>query len=159
MKFVDLGRYFAPILKDQEAMLGGVHDWGRKIGGWLNWTELLTKRRAVLLAEASSGKTEEFRHQKRRLTEEGKVAFFISIEDLAGYGLDASLGPDEAAAFVTWKAGTPEGFFFLDSVDEARLNRKSYDLALRRLARELDGHLGRTHLFISCRVSDWRGVP
>jgi hypothetical protein len=159
MDFVDVNRCFAPIRKDQEAMLDADRDWGRRYGGWLDWPDLLKRRRVVLLAEALSGKTEEFRFQQQRLTTEGRAAFFVSIEDLADYGLDASLGPVEAAPLAAWKGGPEEGFFFLDSVDEARLNRKSFETALRRLSRELDGHLGRARLYISCRVSDWRGAP
>jgi hypothetical protein len=157
MDFVDLHRDFAPIGKEEEPLLLAGRDWGRRMAGWLGWPELLKRRRVVLLAEASCGKTEEFRYQQRRLAAEGKAAFFVPVEDLADHGLDASLGPTESAALAAWKSGGAEGYFFLDSVDEARLNRKSFDSALRRLARELDGHLRRAHLFISCRVSDWRG--
>src|SRR5690349_20383303 len=130
MNFVDLNRYFVPIRKDQEAMLDAGRGWGRKIAGWLDWPELLKRRRVVLLAEASCGKSEEFRHQQQRLVAEGKPAFLVRIEDLADHGLDASLGPSEAAALNAWKTGATEGYFFLDSVDEARLNRKSFDTAL-----------------------------
>lgn len=157
MEFVDLHRYFVPIGKDQEASLDAGRIWGRRVAGWLDWPDLLKKQRVVLLAEASSGKSDEFRHQQRRLAAEGKAAFFVSIEQLADYGLDAALDPAGAQALQAWKPSTEPGFFFLDSVDEARLNRKNFDAALRRLARELDPYLGRTHLFISCRVSDWRG--
>ena len=157
MDFIDLHRYFVPIHKDQEASLDVGRIWGRRIAGWLDWPALLKKQRVVLLAEASSGKSDEFRHQQMRLAAEGKPAFFVSIEQLADDGLDAALDPAGAQAFQTWKTSTESGFFFLDSVDEARLNRKNFDAALRRLARELGANLGRTHLFISCRVSDWRG--
>jgi hypothetical protein len=155
--FIDLHRYFVPIYKDQEASLDVGRVWGRRVAGWLDWPALLKKRRVVLLAEASSGKSDEFLHQQRSLAAEGKPAFFVSIEQLADDGLDAALDPAGAQALQAWKTSTEPGFFFLDSVDEARLNRKNFDAALRRLARELDDKLGRTHLFISCRVSDWRG--
>lgn len=157
MEFVDLHRYFVPIRKDEEASLDVGRIWGRRVAGWLDWPALLKKQRVVLLAEASSGKSDEFRHQQRRLAAEGKPAFFVSIEQLADDGLDAALDPAGAQAFQAWKTSTEPGFFFLDSVDEARLNRKNFDAALRRLARELGANLGRTHLFISCRVSDWSG--
>lgn len=48
--------------------------------------------------------------------------------------------------------------FFLDSVDEARLNRKSFDTALRRFAKDLGMALERTHVYVSCRVTDWKGA-
>ena len=157
MDFIDLHRYFVPIHKDQEASLDVGRIWGRRVAGWLDWPELLKKQRVVLLAEASCGKSAEFRYQQRHLAADGKPAFFVSIEQLADVGLDAALDPTGAQAFQAWKTSTEPGIFFLDSVDEARLNRKNFDAALRRLARELGANLGRTHLFISCRVSDWRG--
>lgn len=157
MDFVDLHRCFVPIHKDQEASLDVGRIWGRRAAGWLDWPALLKKQRVVLLAEASSGKSDEFRYQQRRLAAEGKPAFFVSIEQLADDGLDAALDVAGTQAFAAWKAGTEPGYFFLDSVDEARLNRKNFDAALRRLARGLGANLGRTHLFTSCRVSDWRG--
>jgi hypothetical protein len=60
-------------------------------------------------------------------------------------------------AFDHWRAGTYEGWFFLDSVDEARLVQKSFEGALKRLARELGDSLDRAHVFVSCRVTDWKG--
>ena len=159
MKFVDLSRRFSPIYRDQEVAVDAEWAWAPGMAGVIDWPELLKKRRVVLLAEASCGKSEEFRHQQLRLAAEGNWSFFVSIEDLADHGLDASLGPEEAAGLRRWKAESAKGIFFLDSVDEARLNRKSFNTALRHLARELESHLGRAHFFISCRVSDWRGRP
>ena len=72
MKFVELNRNFVPIQKDQEPSLDIGREWGRKYGGWLDWSDLLKYRRVVLLAEALSGKTEEFRNQAETL----KVAIF-----------------------------------------------------------------------------------
>src|SRR5262245_6506045 len=109
MYFVDLHRDFAPIRKDEEPFLLAGRDWGRRMAGWLGWPKLLKRRRVVLLAEASCGKTEEFHYQQRRLATEGKAAFFVPVEDLADHGLDASLGPTEAAALAAWKGGAAEG--------------------------------------------------
>jgi hypothetical protein len=138
MIFVDLHRYFAPIKKDQEPSLN-VGLWGRKFAGWLDWNELLAHRRVILLAEASSGKSEEFRNQQRALSLQGKPAFFIRLEELADQGFEAALDPGNAEAFAKWCGGTEWAYFFLDSVDEARLNRKSFDTALKKFARDLVG--------------------
>jgi hypothetical protein len=155
MPFVDLNRCFVPIGKDQEPVLdAGL--WGLRFLGWLDWRRLLEHRRVVLLAEASSGKTEEFRNQQGVLSSQGKPAFFIRIEELADQGFEAALEPSSARAFEEWRGGSGEGFFFLDSVDEARLNHKSFESALKRFARDLDRAVERARVFISCRVSDWR---
>jgi hypothetical protein len=74
MPFVELNRYFAPLRKDQPAGFEVGRQWGRTLGGWLNWGDLLSRRRVVLLAEASSGKSEEFRNQQERLVAQGKTA-------------------------------------------------------------------------------------
>jgi hypothetical protein len=63
MKFIDLNRHFMPLNKDQEPSPDIGRFWGARLGGWLNWEELRRHRRVILLAEASSGKTEEFRNQ------------------------------------------------------------------------------------------------
>jgi hypothetical protein len=55
-------------------------------------------------------------------------------------------------------AGSGEGWFFLDSVDEARLNRKSFDTALKRFARDIGDGRERGHVYVSCRVTDWNGA-
>jgi hypothetical protein len=155
MDFIDLHRWFAPVRKDQELNPDVGQSWGARLYGWLDWPALRAQRRVVLLAEAGSGKSEEFRNQARMLAAEGKPAFFLRIEELADQGFEAALGPAEATAFETWKTGTAEGFFFLDSIDEARLNRKSFESALKRFARESGPALERASVYVSCRVYDW----
>lgn len=156
MDYVELHRWFAPVRKDQEVNPDIGKLWGPKIHGWIDWEALRSYRRVVLLAEASSGKSEEFRHQARAIASEGHPAFFLRIEELADHGLEAALGPQESESFEIWKARASEGWFFLDSVDEARLNRKSFEGALKRFAREVGAALERTHIFVSCRVTDWK---
>lgn len=157
MSFVELNRCFVLIGKDQEPSLDIGRDWGRKVGGWLEWSDLREHQRVVLLAEASSGKSAEFRNQAARLSAEGHPAFCVRIEELADQGFKAALEPDAAKMFEQWRTRTGKGWFFLDSVDEARLNRKNFETALKRFARGLDPSLERARVFISCRVSDWKG--
>jgi len=76
---------------------------------------------------------------------------------LADQGFEAALELKDAKTFEEWRNGTTEGWFFLDSVDEARLNRKSFETALKRFNRDLDQSLERARVFVSCRVSDWKG--
>nr|VFJ73736.1 MAG: hypothetical protein BECKFW1821C_GA0114237_10549 [Candidatus Kentron sp. FW] len=157
--FVDLHRRFAPIGKDKEPNLeAGLHR-GFESEKRPDWSDLLQHRRVVLLAEAASGKTWEFRHRAEKIAAEGKPAFFVRIEDLADDGFEQALYPEDADAFAAWRAGgmDEEAWFFLDSVDETRLNRKSPERAVRRFVRELgpDG-AAQAHVYISCRVSDWK---
>lgn len=159
MDFVDLDRHFAPIHKDRDAELDWNLHWGRQYGGWLSWTELLQRRRVALLAEALSGKTEELEHRTLMLKGQGLPAFYVRIEDLVDRGFAAALRKDDVQSFDSWKqAGTGDAWFFLDSVDEARLNNKSFPTALRVFSNELgNDNLNRSFVIVSCRVSDWKG--
>src|SRR6266568_1468950 len=156
MAYVDLSRNFVAISKDAEPDLTLGELWGRKYGGWLKWSDLLERPRVVLLAEASSGKTDEFKNTAAALRASGSPAFFVPIEQLSQGPMEGALGP-EATLFATWKLGSSTAWFFLDSVDEARLVHKEFDAALRRLAGELGSAVGRARVLVSCRVSDWRG--
>ena len=158
MEYVELERYFMPIKKDQELDLEVTRVWGKSIGGWFDWNDLLNKWRVVLLAEALSGKTEEFRNNAEKLLEEGNSAFFVRIEELADEGFEQALDPNATHEFGKWKNGFEDGYFFLDSLDEARLNRKRFESALKKLARTISNALNRSRIFISCRVSDWKGA-
>jgi hypothetical protein len=157
MSFVELNRYFVAISKDEEPHLEFLRFWERKAPGWLDWSDLRGYQRVALLAEASSGKSAEFRNQAEKLVAEGHTAFCLRIEELADQGFEAALNGKAAKIFKQWRDGTTEGLFFLDSVDEARLNRKSFETALKRFSRELDQSLERAQVFISCRVTDWKG--
>ena len=159
MDFVELNRSFAPIEKDKELNPDIARFWGHKLSGWLNWAQLLEYRRVVLLAEAASGKTWEFQNRAQALREQGQAAFFVTIEDLADDSFVAALDPALEQAFVLWRDGDvgEDGWFFLDSVDEARLHHKSLGKALRRFAWGIGAGIGRARIYISCRVSDWKG--
>ncbi|TRX00764.1 NACHT domain-containing protein [Candidatus Methylobacter oryzae] len=158
MAYIDLNRNFVPIKKDEEIDLDVGRYWGKRIGGWLDWDALLNKQRVVILAEASSGKTAEFKGAADKIRNTGKAAFFIPIEELADEGFEQSLNPDDVSLFENWKHSLNEGYFFLDSVDEARLNHKSFEKALKKFAHAVLQHLPRCRIFISCRVTDWRGM-
>ena len=125
--------------------------------GVFGWSKLLTYSRVILLAEAGSGKTEEMKQQKKKLVEAEKFAFFVPLESLDPKRLTKRLSPEEKRRFKQWKSeGQAPGWFFLDALDELKLTDGKLDRALNRLSREIDGHLHRVHVIISCRPSDWR---
>jgi len=155
MIFVQLNRSFFPVSKDRQPVLEATRLWGHKFGDWLDWPDLRQRKRVVLLAEALSGKSEEFRSQVEEISASGSPAFMVRVEELADQGFEAALEPGSVRLFEQWRSGTGLAWFFLDSVDEARLNRKSFETALKRFARDLNQAAERAHVFISCRVSDW----
>ena len=113
--------------------------------------------RVVVLAEASSGKTAEFRHQQEALFANGKAAFFVPLDDIDDGGLQGLLTASQMTRLKQWQHSDEAGYFFCDAVDELRLSRRTLERALRWLARDLADQMPRTHVYISCRVSDWRG--
>jgi hypothetical protein len=125
----------------------------------MSWSDLLAMTRVVIPAEAGTGKTHELWETARRLQREGQGAFFCRIEDLATDGLENAFLEGNVEECRSWLAGGNAAWFFLDSVDEARLaNPRYFERALRALARALDHATSRAHIFISARVSDWRAT-
>ena len=158
MNFIDLERRFHALtdaeLEDLEALVSrSEHPFGSDIG----WPDLLDYSRVILLAEAGAGKTVEMREQAKRLVKDGKFAFFVALESLDHESVGECLSPEEEGRFEAWKEN-PEAlaWFFLDAVDEWKLTQGKLDPALRRLSRDLNGHLHHTRIILSCRPSDWR---
>ncbi len=125
----------------------------------MRWSDLLDMTRVVILAEAGTDKTHELRETARRMRREGKAAFFCRIEELAANGLENALLEGNVEEFRNWLAGHHTAWFFLDSVDEARLaNPQFFEGALRALAQALGQAISRAHIFITARISDWRAT-
>ncbi|WP_310448072.1 hypothetical protein [Thiobacillus sp.] len=123
----------------------------------IRWPELLQHPRVLLLAEAGSGKTREMQEQAKRLVGDGKHAFFVPLESLDQSGLSDLLSPEDEHRFASWKIDDRvQAWFFLDAVDELKLNQGKLDRALRRFAKDINGFLARVHVVISCRPTDWR---
>ena len=157
-EFVDLQRRFHELtdseLEDIESLLA----WsGSEFGPDIGWSELLEYDRVILLAEARSGKTAEMQEQAKRLTGEGRFAFFIPLESLGKGQVTDPLSATEEERFNRWKAdGSELAWFFLDAVDELKLTEGKLDLALNKFSKAVGGHLHRTRVIVSCRPSDWQ---
>ena len=158
-KFIDLDRRFREPTDEE---LGDVGRFGFLNSydfqpGVFGWSKLRTYSRVILLAEAGSGKTEEMKQQKEKFVEQDKFAFFVPLESLDRERLTECLPSEDERQFVKWKSdGQATAWFFLDAVDELKLIEGKLGRALNRLSREIDGHLHRVHIIISCRPSDWR---
>jgi len=125
-------------------------------GERLRWPNLIKQCRLIILSEAGSGKTFEVRHVACTLREEGKHAFFLRLEHIPRDFEDAfEVGTYEA--FKEWLASGEEGWLFLDSVDEARLrDPRDFELAIRRLSRQISTAKDRAHIVITGRTIAWR---
>ena len=130
---------------------------GLGLGSSIGWTALLEHARVVLLAEAGAGKTTEMVEQAERLAGEGQFAFCVPLESLDREPFTGLLSRPAEKKFEAWKAdGNAPGWFFLDAVGELKLTSGKLDRALGRLSREIDSHLDRARVIVSCRPSDWR---
>ncbi|MFH2064913.1 MAG: hypothetical protein ABIK15_06935 [Pseudomonadota bacterium] len=120
------------------------------------WDQLFDLYRVVILAEAGAGKTEEIQQITTKLRSEGKDAFFFRLESLSN-GLQTSFEIGNKKEFESWLSTEREAWFFLDSVDEARLKSfKNFEEAIRNFAAELGNAKQRSHIYITSRPSEWR---
>lgn len=153
---VPLIRRFRPVAKDADTDEADSLQllWGHsklKV-----WTDLQEAYRTVILADAGAGKTFEMEGQARRLRERGRQAFFLRIENISD-GLAGSLEVGTSDDFTQWQQGEEEGWFFLDSVDEARLDDpRAFETAIGRLASAIESAMHRAHVCISSRPYAWR---
>jgi hypothetical protein len=153
---VPLERQFLPVPKSQEE---AESDEILSVWGHVKpkpWDNLDREFRCVILAEAGAGKTEELRQRASVLASRGKPAFFIRIEDIEADFSNAFEIGDEAR-FQSWLQSIEEAWFFLDSVDEARLdNPRTFEKALRRFAKGIARCAHRAHIYLSSRPYAWR---
>ena len=124
--------------------------------GPCTWEDLDKKYRSVVLAEAGAGKTFEMLARATHLEQQGHPSFFIRIEDIEGDFQD-SFEVGNAEAFEQWFRSPNDAWFFLDSVDEARLkDPRTFAKALRSFGRKIKDAQHRAHVCISSRPYAWR---
>ena len=121
-----------------------------------SWPEIDRRYRTIILAEAGAGKTFEMTARAKTVENEGRPAFFIRIEDIVDDFKQAfEVGSTEG--FEQWLSSQSEAWFFLDSVDEARLsNPRDFEKAIRRFANAIKPSQLRAHICISSRPYAWR---
>ena len=153
---VPLERQFSPVPKNHEESESDeiLSVWGHVKPK--TWDDMDGEFRCVILAEAGAGKTEELRQRARVLASQGKSAFFIRIEDIeVDFYKAFEIG--EGAQYQSWLQSTGEAWFFLDSVDEARLeNPRAFEKALRRFANDIKRGAHRAHIYLCSRPYSWR---
>lgn len=122
-----------------------------------SWDDLLKHRLVIVLGEPGSGKSEEFRHQADARRRNGQTVFLLELNRLVTEEVAGALGETGFAEFCRWKVGSSEAIFFLDAVDESKLQRvDDFLIALDRLHGVIVQHLHRCRFVISSRISAWR---
>ena len=122
----------------------------------IDWAGVENSHRAVILAGAGIGKTHEMKSRAEEKLEADKAAFFIRIEDIdEDFELSFEVGDDEA--FEAWLSSPDDAWFYLDSIDEARLDDpRTFAKAIRQFARKIRAAQHRAHIVISSRPYAWR---
>ncbi len=131
----------------------------QSILGFVNlatWEQIDKGYRSVIIAEAGAGKTFEMKARATHVEANGRPAFFIRIEDIEEEFADA-FEVGDAEMFGQWLGGHTEAWFYLDSVDEARLeNPRTFEKAIRHFSRAIKDAQHRAHVCVSSRPYAWR---
>ena len=133
------------------------------LGEWIlgkrkhtSWQELEEEFRCVILAEAGAGKSFEMKTRAKHAKGQGRTAFLIRIEDIKD-GFNTSFDVGCADTFENWLNSKEEAWFFLDSIDEARLeNPRAFKKAIKCFAARINPARQRARVFISSRPYAWR---
>ena len=153
---VPLARHFSPVPQtdhgsDEQQILEVLGHQNTK-----NWHEIDKLYRTVILAEAGAGKTHEMTKRAKNIKDEGRSAFLIRIEDIVGH-FRQSFELGNIDEFEQWLTSQNEAWFFLDSVDEARLSSaRDFEKAIRQFAHTIKLAQHRAHICISSRPYAWR---
>lgn len=153
---VPLQRHFSPVAKDQEGTVSSdyLDLWGH--GNPIGWTEIDARYRTVILAPGGAGKTHEMEAHAKYLYGQGRASFFIRIEDIdANFETAFEVGGN--TQFTAWLNSSEKAWFFLDSVDEARLSsNRCFEKALQKFENRIRSAKGRAHICISSRPYAWQ---
>jgi hypothetical protein len=121
----------------------------------IDWQQLLSRTRVVLLAPARAGKSTELQLQVAKLTATGEPAFFIRLNQLAESTLRMSAMPNEHQ-LDKWLQGSRIGWLFLDARDELSMTGKQLLNAFSNLRAGLAENLGRARIVVTSRPTDWK---
>ncbi|MDY1549557.1 hypothetical protein [Luteibacter sahnii] len=129
--------------------------WAFDRYGSMDWNELLTSPRVLIVAEAGTGKTFECQAQQRRLWDEGRPAFWIELASLERSELSNTLGSEALERFHAWLDDPASvATFFLDSVDELLL-KASFEQALTAVNRAIGPRTHRARFVVTSRPTDF----
>lgn len=151
--YIDLDRRFVGWHAERSDV--DVFRYHEVFGGSLEWSDLLARKRVVILAEAGSGKSTELTHQVERLTAAGTPVFTATLQSIGRNGFERALGRAQYAKFEAWKDGDAAGWLILDSIDEAKKADFSFAEVLDEVRDAIDAAASRVHLVLSGRHSDW----
>ncbi|MES2260653.1 MAG: hypothetical protein V4724_19205 [Pseudomonadota bacterium] len=122
------------------------------------WRELLREKRVVILAEGGSGKTTEFEACNEVLQKNKLFSFLATVKKVGSDCFESALGSRDKARLKKWIDSNEPAWFFVDSIDEAKLESIPFRDALNHLADAISGAEDRAHIIISGRHTDWEAI-
>jgi hypothetical protein len=121
----------------------------------MSWAELTKRRRVVILAEGGSGKTTEIKRQFELRKRDGLNSWYCSVEAVGLRGFKGSIPEDALNQFNAWKSTTQPAWFYLDSIDEAKLHKIALETAMSNFRDDIGDANSRAHVVFAGRYSDW----
>lgn len=115
------------------------------------WEDILESRLILLLSEAQSGKSYECQNQQEEMWAKGEPAFFVELASVASQPWRELRSQEESDRLEIWRRGSGIATIFLDSVDELKLTQGSFRTALRNVANDLAGQMGRVRVVLTSR--------
>lgn len=158
-KYIDLNRKFSFYDASSYVEQDDSTYYSRSLQATMTWDEVLKNKCSIVIAEAGSGKTEELKHITKVLRKQGKRAFLFDLATITKMNFDELvLTSGYQQEFSMWQQNCNEvGYFFLDSIDEARLtNHKDFESALRKFTAYINSQLQRVHIVITTRPTSWQ---
>lgn len=116
-----------------------------------HWEDILQSRLILLVSEAQSGKSYECRARQEALWAEGEPAFLVELAAVATQPWAELRSPEETERLDAWRRSSDIATIFLDSVDELKLTQGSFRAALRNVANDLEGQMGRVRVVLTSR--------
>lgn len=158
---VDLNRQFADLAEETSSESAALQSYmGRQFGPEQDagWGKIYREDRScVILGEPGSGKSAELRQQAKALRDAGHVSVYVNLRALVTD--DEPYLDDTDPLIRRWRQGTERAWFFLDSVDESKLEHASdFQIAIRRMAHWAGGDSDRARYVISSRISEWQVI-
>ena len=153
---VPLTRRFSPVPRTEDDSIEQQAYATLGYSSFRDWSAIDKGYRSVILAEAGAGKTFEMRSRAQFVEAQGHPAFYMRIEDICP-GFEHAFEVGSLESFERWLYSQADAWFFLDSVDEARLNDpRDFERAIRHFSSRITNAQLRAHVCISSRPYAWR---
>ena len=161
--YCELSREFAHLGKDKSDHSIDSYESDLAFRYWRSksWDELHEESETIIiLGEPGSGRSYEFKAQCDHLNATGGEAFYIELHRLISLSVsDIFNSTAEQPRYDSWLKSGKRACFFLDAVDEAKLDKAlDFNAALHNFRQSMGARISNTKIYISSRISSWMPV-